>query len=142
MLDERLIAQIHGWCAQQPIRLCVLFGSQATGRTHAHSDVDLAVWPVESVDLGRELRWLRELEMLLDSAVNLVLVTPRLNPVLGFEIMRDGQVIFEEEPDFWALEAARLWHLYNDSVYLPYTQAWEELRKFAESLGANSNHRA
>jgi predicted nucleotidyltransferase len=30
------------WCQQQSVRLCVLFGSQVTGQTHEHSDIDLA----------------------------------------------------------------------------------------------------
>ena len=133
IMNENLLAQIKNWCAQQPIRLCLLFGSQATGRTHAHSDVDLAVWPNEPLDLRTELRWLHELETLLNNEVNLVLVTPRLNPVLGFEIMRDGQVMFEAEEDLWSHEAARLWHLYNDS--LPFRRAMrEQLRKFAEDV--------
>lgn len=35
---------VQTWCQNEPISLCVLFGSQATGKTHPHSDVDLAVW--------------------------------------------------------------------------------------------------
>ncbi len=138
-VDGHLLEQIKAWCAERPIRLCVLFGSQATGRTHAHSDVDLALWPTaahkEPLDLRTELRWLRELSTLVDNEVNLAIVTPRLNPVLGFEIMRDGQVLFEAEPDLWALEAARLWHLYNDS--LPFRRAMrEQLREFANGVRA------
>ena len=138
-VDADLLAQVSDWCVQRPIRLCVLFGSQATGRPHAHSDVDLAVWPNEPLEFRTELRWIGELSDLVDNEVNLVMVTPRLNPVLGFEIMRDGQVVFEAEPDLWALEAARLWHLYNDS--LPFRRAMrEQLREFAENVRARKAH--
>jgi predicted nucleotidyltransferase len=44
---EESIDLLKEWCQKQPVRLCVLFGSQATGQTHAHSDVDLAIWPAE-----------------------------------------------------------------------------------------------
>ncbi|GEM_PF-3106746 len=33
------------------VELAVLFGSVASGQTHAESDVDIAVWPKEGVDL-------------------------------------------------------------------------------------------
>jgi predicted nucleotidyltransferase len=43
-VDERLpIAQLRAVFEAYPISLVVCFGSQATGRTHAHSDVDLAI---------------------------------------------------------------------------------------------------
>jgi hypothetical protein len=40
---------IEVWCSERPLCLCVLFGSQATGKTHAQSDVDLALWPSELI---------------------------------------------------------------------------------------------
>ncbi len=62
-----------------------------------------------------------------------MVVTPETSPVLGFEVARDGVVVFEDEPGRWARERARLWHLYNDS--LPFRRAERErLREFARSV--------
>jgi predicted nucleotidyltransferase len=111
----------------------VLFGSQATGKAHANSDVDLAVWPGVALSTATRLRWLRELQDLLDKEVSLVIVSPDLNPVLGFEIVRDGRLIFEEAPGMWHEHRLHLWHAYNDS--LPFRRAAREnLRKFAEEM--------
>lgn len=114
-------AQVRSWCENKPVRLCVLFGSQATQETHPHSDVDLAVWPDVSPAPLEKVQWVVELETLLEQSVSLVVVSPELDPVLGFEIVKNGRVIFEEEPEFWLREQSRLWHAYNDS--LPFRRA-------------------
>ncbi len=128
-----IMTAVHNWCQTRPVRLCVLFGSQATGLTHPASDVDLAVWPAEPPDSRAKLRWLVELQNLLDKEVSLALVSPDLDPVLGMEIVRNGRVIFAVDPELWSKERAHLWHAYNDS--LPFRRAArEQLRQFAEEI--------
>jgi predicted nucleotidyltransferase len=130
---SQIITAVHDWCQARPIRLCILFGSQATGKTHPSSDVDLALWAAESPDSGTKLRWLIELQNLLDKEVSLALISPDLDPVLGMEIVRNGRVIFTTNPNLWLKERARLWHAYNDS--LPFRRAArEQLRQFAEGI--------
>jgi predicted nucleotidyltransferase len=110
-----------------------LFGSQVTGKTHSASDVDLAVWPTKSLDSQAKLRWVVELQNLLDKEVSLALVSPDLDPVLGMEIVRNGRVVFTTNPNLWSKERARLWHIYNDS--LPFRRAArEQLRQFAKGI--------
>jgi predicted nucleotidyltransferase len=124
-----IVEKLGDWCAKRPVRLCVLFGSQATGKAHVKSDVDLAVWPGDVDDPLLKLSWINELEPLLEKDVSLVLVSAELNPVLGNEIVRDGRLVFESEKELWARERSRLWHAYNDS--LPFRRALrEEIRKF------------
>jgi len=112
---------VQVWCQNQPISLCILFGSQATGKTHAHSDVDLAVWPTESLTSAQKLQWVTDLQGLLDKDVSLVIVTPDLDPVLGFEIVKNGRLLYQQNPELWLKERSRLWHAYNDS--LPFRRA-------------------
>ena len=127
---DRLVAQ---WCRAHPVDLCVLFGSQATGKMHAASDVDIALWPGEDVAPRTKLHWLVELQELLDSEVSLVFVSPDLDPVLGMEIVRHGRLLYEATPDLWAKKRLDLWHAYNDS--LPFRRAArEQLRKFAQDM--------
>jgi len=128
------------WCWQQPVRLCVLFGSQATGKTHPNSDVDLAVWPSAALPTAAKLRWLHELQELLDEEVSLVLVSPDLDPVLGFEIVRDGRLVFEQAPGMWHEYRLHLWHAYNDS--LPFRRAaLQSLGKFADQVRKQEENR-
>jgi predicted nucleotidyltransferase len=119
-LDE-MMDRVRAWCEQRPVRLCVLFGSQVTGRGHPESDIDLAVWPAKTLAPAEKLRWIGELQALLDSEVSLVLVSPELDPVLGMEIVRHGVVVFEAEPEIWFEKRLDLWHTYNDA--LPFLRA-------------------
>ena len=112
--------------------LCVLFGSRATGKATAGSDWDLAVWAPPHPARER-LRWLRELAEIVGGEVQLVVVGPDTSPVLGFELVRDGVVVFEDEPERWPRERSRLWHLYNDSLSFR-RAARERLREFARSV--------
>jgi predicted nucleotidyltransferase len=130
---EEITGIVSDWCGEHAVQVCVVFGSRASGRTHLHSDVDLAVWPAFSPLPADRLCWLRELETALGREVSLVLVSPTLNPVLGFEIARQGRPVFEKEPGLWAAQRARLWHAYNDS--LPFRRAARQrLREFAEEV--------
>jgi predicted nucleotidyltransferase len=124
---------IADWCQEHPVRLCVLFGSQATGQTHPRSDVDVAIWPAESLATATRLRWVSDLEILLEREVSMVVVSADLDPVLGMEIVRHGQLIYEREPELWLHHRAQLWHAYNDS--LPFLRAARQrLREFAEEV--------
>jgi predicted nucleotidyltransferase len=128
---------VNGWCQEQPVRLCVLFGSQASGRVHPHSDVDLAVWPIHPVPPQVRLRWLRELETALTQSVSLILVSPALDPIVGFEIVRQGHLVFEAEAGLWAAWRAQLWHTYNDSLPFRWA-ARQRLHEFAEEVRRDS----
>ena len=121
------------WCQQQSVRLCVLFGSQATGQASECSDIDLAIWPAESLSTSVRSRWVRELETMLGQAVSLVIVSADLNPVLGMEIYRHGRLIYERKPELWFHHRLQLWHVYNDS--LPFLwAARQRLHKFTEEV--------
>ena len=130
---EQVAAAVRSWCREREVRLAVLFGSVASGRQHAGSDVDLAVWPATPPAPRERLAWLAEIERGLRRDVSLVVVSPDLDPVLGMELVREGRVICESEPGIWAKERARLWHLYNDS--LPFRRALE--KRLAEAAARN-----
>lgn len=132
-MQLEMTQKIREWCDQRPLRLCVLFGSQATGKSHDKSDVDLAIWPIQPFSPRQKLTWLMELENLVNKSVSLVIVSPALNPVLGFEIVRDGRVLYEHQTGAWDNARRQLWHAYNDS--LPFRRAArEQLRQFAEEV--------
>ena len=139
-LDDSVLNGLRDWCAMRPVKLCVLFGSQATGRARADSDVDLAIWADEAPDFRTRMRWLGELVDLTGREVSLVFVTADTNPVLGWEIVRNGLPVFEREPGLWRHHWVQRWHVYNDALPFRRAQA-EALRKFAEEhqYGAGSD---
>jgi predicted nucleotidyltransferase len=129
----RITQAVRDWSQERPVQLCVLFGSQASARVHAHSDVDLALWTSAPLPSATRLRWICELETALAQDVSLVLVSADLDPVLGFEIVRQGRLIFEAQPGLWMERRAQLWHAYNDS--LPFRRAARQrLREFAQEV--------
>ena len=88
------------------------------------SDVDLAVWRPAHDDVLALLRWYNQLEDFVGADVEIV-TGPEFDPVLGWEIARDGQLVFESVEGTWPKERARLWHVYNDS--LPFRRARRRL---------------
>ncbi len=133
MLSKEMLTSITNWCQKRPFRLCILFGSQATGKTHPGSDVDLAIWLAAKVMPEQKLDWVTELATLLNSEVSLVVVSTELDPVLGFEIVKNGRILFERETALWLKERSRLWHAYNDS--LPFRRAArKQLKQFAKEI--------
>ncbi len=120
-------------CRARGVRAAVLFGSRAAGVARPSSDFDLALWPSGPVAPATRLRWVSELEEGLDQAVSMVLVNPDLDPVLQFEIVRQGRLLYEAEPGLWSQLRLQLWHAYNDS--LPFRRAAEQmLHRCAEEV--------
>ena len=131
------LEKVTTWCQTQTIRLCILFGSQATGRATKRSDIDLAIWSSIPPATRLRLRWGRDLAEITDRSVNLIIVSADLDPVLGMEIVRHGRVIYEQTPDLWAHQRLQLWHAYTDS--LPFRRlARQSLREFAAEVRRGS----
>jgi predicted nucleotidyltransferase len=131
MLIDEVRAAIAPWAIRHQLRLVVVFGSLARNSAGPRSDVDLAIWPSGEPAADQLLDWNAELARLSKRPVQLVAVSSRLDPVLGFEIARDGKVIHEALPGIWTAERLKLWHAYQDAQ--PFLRlARERLRKFVE----------
>ena len=77
------------------LRLLVLFGSQATGKTHPKSDIDFAFYalhPVNEQQLYDDLAALFKREDI--DVLNLVTTH---NHYLRFKILHTGKVVYEEK---------------------------------------------
>jgi predicted nucleotidyltransferase len=124
------LPEVASWCRRRGLRLCVVFGSRARGGARPESDLDLALWADPQPAAGELLAWRRELSEAAGLPVQAVLVTPRLDPVLGFQIVGEGRPLHESHPGTWAREQLRLWHAYQDA--LPFLRAARrQLRRFA-----------
>ncbi len=131
LLEPSIETALQAWCQQTGIELCVLFGSRAQNRAHSASDVDLALAP--EPEPRQRLVWQVELEDLLNAEVDVVLLTAKTEPILGWEIARNGRLIYEDRPGRWRNEQARLWHRYNDA--LPFRRGLaNSLHRFAEEV--------
>jgi predicted nucleotidyltransferase len=87
--------------AGPPLRLAVMFGSHATGRAHAASDVDIAILPADSsLPIGKELELVAQLSGRIGLEVDLVRID-RASTMLAWQIARDGVLLFAEPASEW-----------------------------------------
>lgn len=72
------------------LRLAMLFGSTARGTSHAKSDVDVAILPVDSaLSLADELALQARLALIVGREVDLIRLD-RCTPTLRYRVAREG----------------------------------------------------
>jgi uncharacterized protein len=115
-MRERLRAAFAGG---PPLRLAVLFGSQATGRARPGSDFDIGIWPIDpDLPLHHELALAAALSEAAGAEVDVV----RLDvdaPQLGAEVARTGLCLFEGAPGTFAAfraEAISRWIDFEETI--------------------------
>lgn len=94
MLDEASLQVAEEILKKRPKVLAAwLFGSQASGRARADSDVDIAIQCKEALSLEEQLSLAADLERALRvERVDLVLIDPS-KPVLAFEAVRGFPIL-------------------------------------------------
>jgi len=86
------LARKHG------LSLVVLFGSQATGKTHKESDVDIGVIAGEHFDYREAYAVEGELAPILKRRDAEVVNLRRVSPLLLMRAVQKGKVLHEEHP--------------------------------------------
>lgn len=125
------VAKKHG------LSFVALFGSQATGRTHAKSDVDIGVarrsisyfeeTPVPLIEIENELT--RALNRDDVEVVNLSTVSP----TLMYSVVEEGVALYETKPNEffeWKLFAMKVW---RETQWLR-DRAHQHLKEWAQQL--------
>jgi len=105
--DEFLAALRRALAGGPPLVLAVLFGSRATGRASARSDVDIGIVPIDpGLPLAAELRLAADLSGAARAEVDLVRLD-RDDPLTGREVALHGVCLFEAAPGLFAAYRAR-----------------------------------
>jgi predicted nucleotidyltransferase len=110
------IDKLKHWCPGRQIDLCILFGSQATGKTHANSDVDVAL--LSLTDHNLQKHWLRlngELEDWFGQTIDLVIINSETDPVLRLEIFQHGKPLYESQPGLFTEQHIVAIKLFEDT---------------------------
>jgi predicted nucleotidyltransferase len=108
--------KLQAWCQSGGIDLCVLFGSRATGKTHARSDLDIALFSASQPDLKKALLHLMgELEDLFGEPVDLVIIEPDTDPVLRLEVFQHGKLLYESRQGLFAEHRVLAVKIYADT---------------------------
>ena len=102
--------------AEQGLRLAVIYGSYATGKMHAESDVDLAVLFDGPLGVERRMRLMERLEKGLSKTVDLVDLF-LLNGTILRRILCTGQVLVKN--DTAALPGLVRRMVYNEADMMP-----------------------
>lgn len=106
---ERIRAALNG-----QVELGVLFGSLATGKTHAESDIDIAVWPHDGTDLNRLAG---ELMAAVGSDRVDVADLRRASGTLSQIVATRGRVLYEATPGRFAEFAALAERRWQDELH-------------------------
>ena len=82
------------------LRFIVLFGSAARGRTHEESDIDVGVYTEKIITFNQRLKLWLALSKLFQAEIDLAILN-HAEPVFGFEISRDGKILYENKKYAW-----------------------------------------
>jgi predicted nucleotidyltransferase len=120
------IQAMRDYFMQQPdIVVAYLFGSVARGRAHHLSDVDIAVLFAPEITLEasveRQLQLMGDLEAFADREVQ-VTVLNRATPLLAYEVIRDGILLYERHKEERITFEVRTMKIYFDLQPMYYQQ--------------------
>jgi len=82
------------------IEFALLFGSYASGKVHHLSDIDLAIYLKDEMDIFTQGRLIVDLETALEKRVDLVILNTlhQNSPKLAYNIYCNHQLIFNHDP--------------------------------------------
>lgn len=96
--DLGMHARISTIAEKYHLTLVLLFGSQATGKTHPQSDADVAYFGQELLPLAIESKLVIDLmQAFRTDAVDLVSLK-NAPPLLRYQIARSGKLLYERTP--------------------------------------------
>ena len=114
-IDKILQFQIREFCIKNHVILFVIFGSHARGTDNPNSDIDVALVLENIHSSVNKLKLIFELEGIFPEHVDLVIVTPNTDPLLLFEIFKNGISLYEGESDLFREYKLRAWKLFQDT---------------------------
>jgi len=82
------------------VGLIVLFGSVARGKIHEESDIDIGVLTDRPITFNKRLKLWYELSSLFRADIDLAMLN-HAEPVFGFQVARDGKLLFERDKFVW-----------------------------------------
>ena len=117
---EEIKKRLSPLLGREGLRLVLLFGSAASGRTHRGSDIDLAFLfdgPPDILELTNDVT-----RLLRTSSVDVVDLQ-RTSPLLAFAAVKSGTVLFERSPGLFNEFFSRAFRMYVDTKKLREAQA-------------------
>lgn len=137
-VDPSLLAKLRIALASGPsLRLAAVFGSRATGKARAGSDVDIGIIPTDiDIPIAAELGLASALSAIVGSEVDLVRLDTAA-PLLAREVALHGVCLCEAKPGAfaaWRANAMAQW-IEFDEIVAPHRARF--LRRLAGRVGAS-----
>ncbi len=108
--------KIRELAPQFDLQLAVLFGSQARGRTHRDSDIDIAVQGKYGVlDFSKMIEFTTKLYSVLGTDKVKVVDIAHMSPLFRRQVSDDGILLFEKKADLFARFSMLTNHLYIEA---------------------------
>lgn len=89
---EKTAKKVASIARRYALQLVILFGSSVARKTHAESDVDIALLTLRPLSLHKELALRREFFVLFHREIDLVFLK-RASPLLLGQIVRHGKLL-------------------------------------------------
>ncbi|MDP3296208.1 MAG: nucleotidyltransferase domain-containing protein [Thermodesulfovibrionia bacterium] len=125
--------EVRSFCRENNIELLIVFGSQASGKIHPSSDIDVAVKFRQGAEISK-LKLIYKLNDLFSGRnIDLVILRTETDPLLLFEIFLNGRLLYEKYPDLFDKERLRAWKLYIDTEKLRLMQR-KYLKEFVRKM--------
>lgn len=99
------------------ISLIILFGSQAKGDTHSHSDTDVAFLPEKDISTEDELNLIGELGGILKSDIDSVNLK-KASPLILYHVFKYGKPLYEKERGLFSEYLAQSYRMYEEALPL------------------------
>ncbi len=117
---------------QYNLDLVILFGSQARGNTHKHSDIDIAIKADHKLSLTELVRLQSEFYRVFERSDVEIVDLQNASPILLREISREGKVLYARVGD----EFARL-RMYTFKIFVETKPLREYQHKHLEDFVKN-----
>ena len=125
------------------LKMLVLFGSRATGKTHANSDWDFAALYDEekrhTYTIDKD--WgLFEVPFILGEVFHInsdiidVVEINHCSPLIGYSIARDGKLLYEKDSEEFTKFQGKAWKIYADTAKFRKIQK-ESIKIWLEKIG-------
>lgn len=118
-----------------------LFGSQASGKTHKNSDVDIAFYRNAPMDIEEELQMTYELSQVLHRSDLDMVNLHGAPPLLMREISDDGVVVYEKDAANFTFDEFQMYTFKRYVEAKPLFKMREEsLKKFIQKHDRQTSH--
>jgi predicted nucleotidyltransferase len=127
-------SQLQTLASKHQLQLIVLFGSAARGTMREESDLDIGIQSKKKLSHAQRLSLWSDLSGLFDRDVDLTVLNYP-NPVLDFEIAKEGLLLFEAEENVW-----ENWKSFRVRHYWDTEKFRVDLRQFVSRRAEEMRH--